>query len=61
MWARARDSALAFYERHGFTTAGLGYADLTTGLPHHDVVRMVSEISSTVAWRQPSRHVTRLV
>lgn len=38
VWARARDAALAFYERHGFTTVGPGYTDLTTGLPHHDVV-----------------------
>ena len=41
VWARARDAALAFYERHGFTTVGLGYVDLTTGLPHHDVIREI--------------------
>jgi predicted GNAT family N-acyltransferase len=41
VWARARDTALPFYERHGFTTVGLGYVDLTTGLPHHDVIREV--------------------
>jgi GNAT superfamily N-acetyltransferase len=39
VWARARDAALAFYERHGFTTVGPGYVDLTTGLPHHDVIK----------------------
>lgn len=39
IWARARDTALAFYERHGFQAVGLGYTDLTTGLPHHDVLR----------------------
>lgn len=39
VWARARDAALPFYARHGFTTVGLGYTDLTTGLPHHDVLR----------------------
>jgi GNAT superfamily N-acetyltransferase len=39
VWARARDTALAFYVRHGFATVGLGYVDLTTGLPHHDVIR----------------------
>ena len=39
VWARARDAALPFYERHGFTRVGLGYVDLTTGLPHHDVIR----------------------
>ena len=38
VWARARDTALGFYERHGFTAVGLGYTDLTTGLPHHDIV-----------------------
>ncbi len=38
VWARARDSALGFYARHGFGTVGLGYVDLTTGLPHHDIV-----------------------
>jgi GNAT superfamily N-acetyltransferase len=38
VWARARDSALPFYEHHGFATVGAGYVDLTTGLPHHDIV-----------------------
>jgi GNAT superfamily N-acetyltransferase len=41
VWARARDTALEFYERHGFTTVGLGYVDLTTGLPHHDVLKQL--------------------
>lgn len=41
VWARARDSALGFYVRHGFETVGLGYVDLTTGLPHHDVLRVL--------------------
>jgi GNAT superfamily N-acetyltransferase len=39
VWARARDTALAFYERHGFVRRGVGYVDLTTGIPHHDIVR----------------------
>jgi thiamine transport system ATP-binding protein len=39
VWARARDTALGFYERHGFEAVGLGYVDLTTQLPHHDVIR----------------------
>lgn len=39
VWARAREAALHFYERHGFVAVGLGYVDLTTALPHHDVVR----------------------
>ena len=41
MWARARDTALPFYVRHGFSTVGVGYVDLTTGLPHHDVIREI--------------------
>lgn len=39
VWARARDTALAFYQRHGFEIFGRGYVDLATGLPHHDVIR----------------------
>jgi len=38
VWARARDTAIEFYLRHGFATAGLGYVDLATQLPHHDIV-----------------------
>jgi GNAT superfamily N-acetyltransferase len=38
-WARSRDTALTFYEAHGFTVHGRGYVDLTTQLPHHDVIR----------------------
>ena len=41
VWARARDAALPFYLRHGFDTVGAGYVDLTTGLPHHDVIRVL--------------------
>jgi GNAT superfamily N-acetyltransferase len=39
VWARARDSALGFYTRHGFVVFGHGYVDLATALPHHDIVR----------------------
>jgi GNAT superfamily N-acetyltransferase len=39
VWARARDSALGFYERHGFRTRGPGYVDAVTSIPHHDIVR----------------------
>lgn len=39
VWARARDSALGFYERHGCTVIGDGFVDATTRLPHHIVVR----------------------
>lgn len=38
VWARARVAALNFYLRHGFETRGHEYTDLTTGLPHHDIV-----------------------
>jgi predicted GNAT family N-acyltransferase len=41
VWARARLTALAFYERHGFEPRGLDYTDLTTGLPHCDIVRVL--------------------
>ncbi|MEO6126223.1 MAG: GNAT family N-acetyltransferase [Ilumatobacteraceae bacterium] len=39
IWARARDSALSFYDRHGCTVIGDGFIDDTTRLPHHVVVR----------------------
>ena len=42
VWARARDSALYFYERHGFTQVGEGFIDETTGLSHHLVVQVVT-------------------
>jgi GNAT superfamily N-acetyltransferase len=39
VWANARDSALAFYQRHGFTIVGEGFVDATTGIPHHRIHR----------------------
>ena len=39
VWARARDAALAFYQRHGFEVVGDGFVDQATQLPHHLVVR----------------------
>lgn len=39
IWARARDSALSFYVKHGCTAVGAGFIDDTTRLPHHIVVR----------------------
>jgi predicted N-acetyltransferase YhbS len=39
VWARARDSALGFYERLGFISTGAGYIDGPTAMPHHIVVR----------------------
>jgi GNAT superfamily N-acetyltransferase len=41
VWARARTSALGFYEQHGFETRGPEYVDTTTGLPHVDIVRLL--------------------
>lgn len=39
VWARARDSALGFYEKCGFRVVGDGFIDEPTGMPHHIVVR----------------------
>ncbi len=39
VWARARDTALGFYARHGFTVDGDGFIDESTGKPHHLIVR----------------------
>ena len=39
VWARARDSAMGFYERLGFTSTGEGFIDGPTAMPHHIVVR----------------------
>jgi thiamine transport system ATP-binding protein len=39
LWANARDSALAFYRRNGFTVTGEGFVTEDTALPHHRVVR----------------------
>lgn len=41
VWARARLAALTFYERHGFEAIGPEYVDLTTGLPHRDILRLL--------------------
>lgn len=38
-WARARDSAIGFYERLGFVSTGDGFMDGPTAMPHHIVVR----------------------
>jgi len=42
VWARARDSALYFYEHHGFTTVGDEFIDESSGVSHHLVVRSVA-------------------
>lgn len=41
VWARARDSALGFYVRCGFTEICPGYIDEPTGMPHHNVYRRI--------------------
>lgn len=41
VWARARVLAVPFYERHGFGVRGVEYVDLTTGLPHRDLVKFL--------------------
>jgi GNAT superfamily N-acetyltransferase len=41
VWARARDSALGFYEKCGFSITGEGFIDEPTNMPHHIVVRTV--------------------
>lgn len=38
VWARARDNALYFYEKNGFTTVGDQFIDEATGLGHHLVM-----------------------
>jgi GNAT superfamily N-acetyltransferase len=38
VWARARDTALVFYERNGMTAVGDVFTDEATGMSHHLVV-----------------------
>lgn len=42
VWARARDSALAFYLRHGFVVDGEGFIDDQTLKPHHFILRRLT-------------------
>lgn len=39
VWARARDTALEFYLRHGFVIDGDGFIDEHTAKPHHLIHR----------------------
>jgi GNAT superfamily N-acetyltransferase len=39
VWARARDTALEFYLRHGFHVDGDGFIDEQTRKPHHIILR----------------------
>lgn len=42
VWARARDTALGFYLRHGFVVDGEGFIDEQTMKPHHVIVRRLT-------------------
>lgn len=42
VWARARDTALAFYERNGMHVVGEAFLDEATGMSHHLVVIRLS-------------------
>ena len=39
VWARARDTALSFYVRHGFTIERDGFIDEHTAKPHHLITK----------------------
>ena len=39
VWARARDTAIGFYLRHGFSIEGDGFIDEDTQKPHHLILR----------------------
>ena len=38
LWCNARDTAIGFYEKLGFTVYGDGFRTADTGLPHHVMV-----------------------
>ena len=42
VWARARDTALGFYLRHGFVVDGEGFIDEQTQKPHHFIIRRLT-------------------
>jgi phosphoribosylformimino-5-aminoimidazole carboxamide ribotide isomerase len=43
VWARARDTAIRFYEKHGFLVVGDQFVDEATGVGHHLVVLDVTQ------------------
>lgn len=43
LWAKARDAALGFYLRHGCSVVGDGFIEPETQLPHHVVVRRLTQ------------------
>ena len=42
VWARARDTAIGFYVRHGFIVEGEGFIDDETQKPHHLILRRLA-------------------
>lgn len=58
VWANARDTALGFYERHGFRVIGEGFVDDVTGLPHHPV-RRTRDAPADATGYQSTRASTR--
>ena len=42
VWARARDSAIDFYERHEFSVVGAEFIDESSGVSHHLVVHSLT-------------------
>lgn len=42
VWARARDTALGFYLRHGFVVDGDGFIDEQTMKAHHFIIRRLT-------------------
>ena len=49
VWARARDVAVRFYERHGFAIRGDGFVDEATQFPHHVVMRSIASGRSALS------------
>ncbi len=49
LWARARDTALGFYVRHGFSPIGDGFVDEQTRLPHHVVICTLANTVGTTS------------
>jgi len=43
VWARARDSAIGFYEKCDFRVVGDGFIDESTDMPHHIVIRTLQK------------------
>jgi len=46
MWCEARERAVPFYARHGFTAEGDSYLNTETGLPHRFMWRELSAVAT---------------